>query len=112
MSTDRELLELAAKAAGPLATIGNLASIEHSAWLKRNAARNEMRAFLKAYRELTGEWFDRGDAIDGGDEDGDVPKFDKLRSDLKDAQQKLTAARSATRRAVVRSAVEIGKAIP
>jgi len=107
---DKTLLERAARAAGPLATVGNLALIEYAAWIRRNAARNSLRAFYKAYRELTGEWFDRGDAVDGGDEDGDVPEFDRLNADLKDAQRKLTSARSATRRAITRAAAAIGSA--
>lgn len=109
MST-RELLEKAAKAAGPLAAIGALAYAEHAAWINRNKARNALRSFYSDYRSLTGEWFDRGDAIDGGDEDGDVPKFDKLQADLKNAQRKLSTARSATRRAIVRAAAAIGSA--
>ena len=108
MMDDRTLLERAAKAAGPLAEIGALAHAEHAAWVSRNQARNAMRAFYGKYRDETGEWFDRGDAIDGGDEFGEVPKFDKLRSDLKDAQRRLNAARAATRRAIVRAAAEIG----
>lgn len=108
--TDRELLDKAARAAGPLAAIGALAYAEHSAWINRNKARNALRSFYSDYRSLTGEWFDRGDAIDGGDEDGDVPKFDKLKADLKDAQRKLSTTRSATRRAIVRAAAAIGSA--
>lgn len=111
MRTDRELLMLAAKSAGPLADIGWLAAFEHSAWLDRNRNRSALRAFYRDYTAVTGEWFDRGDAIDGEGGGGDVPKFDKLKAELKDAQRKLTAARAATRRAIVRAAAEIGAAI-
>ena len=76
-----------------LAPIGALAMKEYEAWIARNKARSELRAFLRAYQDETGEWFDRGEA-----EPDDVTKFDALRAPAKAAQSALATARAATRR--------------
>ena len=112
MSTDRELLELAAKASGPLAQIGRLVATEHEAWKARNKARRELRSFYLAYTERTGVFFDRDDELENGDEDGDVVKFDLLKAAYDASVHVLASARSATSRAIVRAAAEIGRAMP
>lgn len=96
MSSDRELLELAARVME-----------EYAAWRARNAARKSLRIFYRAYTDETGERFDRGDCIDGGMHE-DVAAFDAVSVPAKEAQRILTTKRAATRRAITRAAAEIG----
>ena len=103
--TDRALLELAAKAAGPLAAVGVAALREHAAWVERNKTRSRVRSWLETYTKETGEWFVREEA-----EADDISAHDELRSASKNAQRSLTTARAATRRAIVRAAAEIERA--
>lgn len=102
MSAERELL----------ASIGDLACAEHAAWAERNKKRAALQSFYQEFTKTTGEWFDADDEIANGDEDGYAAKFEKLKAESKEAQQALTKARSATRRAIVRAAAEIGKDKP
>lgn len=96
---DRELLELA--------EIGKRAIAEHAAWVARNKTRKEHRDFLRSYERETGEWFDVNQA-----EQEDVARHTELLKPAQDAQKKLTSARAATRRAIVRAAAEIGRTKP
>lgn len=96
---DRELLELA--------EIGKRAVAEHAAWVARNKARKEHRDFLHSYERETGEWF----AVEQAEQE-DVTRHHELLKPAQDAQKKLTSARAATRRAIVRAAAEIGRALP
>jgi hypothetical protein len=97
MSTDKELLGAAAKAIA-----------EHAAWKVRNSARNALKKFYRDYTDETGELFDRGDCVDGGEFEY-VTKFDELSNSLKKEQRNLTTKRAATRRAIVRAAAAIGE---
>ena len=102
MNSDRELL----------ASIGDLACAEHAAWSDRNKKRAALKSFYKEFTSTTGEWFDADDEIANGDEDGYAARFEKLKADAVESQRTLIKARSATRRAIVRAAAEIGKAMP
>lgn len=75
-----------------LAEVGCLAVAEHCAWRERNTKRLIYRAWLKNYREQSGEWYEPG-----GDDDDE---HDRLKADKQDAQRILSKARSATRRAI------------
>lgn len=75
---------------------------EHKAWKARNEARTALRQFFKSYTDETGERFDRDDCLHGGMHE-DVAAFDAVSKPAKEAQRKLTSARAATRRAVVRA---------
>lgn len=98
--TDRDLL----------VGIGELSMREHAAWKARNEARKVLRAFFKNYTDETGERFDRGDCVDGGMHE-DVAAFDAVSKPAKEAQRKLTTARAATRRAIVRAAASMADPI-
>lgn len=103
MTDDRTLLEKAARAAGPLVNIGELAVREHAAWVTRNAVRLAFHGWLKKYRRDTGEWFEVGTG-----EPEDDAMYYALREPVKPAQQALSRARAATRRAIVRAAASLG----
>jgi len=97
---ERTLLVVAAKAIE-----------EHVAWKARNSARKALRTFYRNYSDETGERFDRDDCIAGGMHE-DAAAFDAVSNPAKEAQQKLTSARAATRRAIVRAAAAIGEKMP
>lgn len=101
--TDRELLEMEAKA-----NIGNLAIAEHVQWVTRNEARDALKRKLRdcglSRQELSAEDWDW--------EPVDWAEWQALLSAEKKAQMKLDTLRAAARRAIVSAVAEIDKAMP